>query len=158
MRRVDRRTVALIGGGYAVVGAGLAAVGFAGGDWARAQFLAAADGAVAEFGPTYLALAAYAAAVAGLLAVVGVGGVLGALAGGGHVDPKRAGVVGGASGLAGALAATAALLLGIAGGAGGEGGGQVFSLGQAAVPGAVTVVAAGGVVAGTAAVGARAGE
>ncbi|UIO99002.1 hypothetical protein Hbl1158_10700 [Halobaculum sp. CBA1158] len=158
MRAADRRTTALVAGGYAVVGIGLGIVGVAAGDWARAQFLADAGGAVGEFGPTYLALSAAATATAGMLALVVLGGVVGALAGTGYVDPRRAAAVGAAAGTGGAAVATLALLAGVAGGTAGEASDQVFSLGQALVPGVVTVVVAGGVTAGAAALGAGAGE
>ncbi|MFC7070204.1 hypothetical protein ACFQL9_11180, partial [Halobaculum lipolyticum] len=131
VRVADRRTVVLVGGGYALVGVGLALVGFAGADWARAQFLADAGGAVARFGPTYLALAAQATATAGLVALVALAPVVGTLAGTGYVDPARAAAVVAAVALAVLFVAAAALAVGVPVDARGAGAEQVFSLGQA---------------------------
>ncbi|MFC7137139.1 hypothetical protein ACFQRB_13165 [Halobaculum litoreum] len=73
-------------------------------------------------------------------------------------QPAAGGGVAGAAGVAGALLAGVALLVGVVGGAGGAGGGQVFSFGQAVGPAVVASLAAGGVAAGSATLGAGVGE
>ncbi|MFB6127516.1 MAG: hypothetical protein ABEJ79_09535 [Halolamina sp.] len=128
---------------FAVVGVGIAVVGYVVVDWAAVQFVRAAGGsAVAEFGPVFVAATALATTAGAFAVGVGFAAVVGALVGSRFPQPRTAAIAGGGGAFVGfvVLASLAVAGVTVAGGAGTE---QVYAPVTATVPVGLGAVTAG---------------
>ena len=144
------RTIGMIVAVFAVTGVGLGALGFLATNWATTLFLVNAQGETAvQFGPVFVALAAFFGVVLAFFVGPVLAAVLGMLMGSKQRDPAQASIATGAGALVGFLVLGLLVAPGLLLGIGAESsapfglGGFVVRLGIASIPTALVGATAG---------------